>query len=381
MTSAENHLLICVEALPCMAAIEDRRTRTAPDSRVIAQRYTLGHPLAHGGMASVWRGWDRRLFRPVAIKTLREEDMEDESAHARLRREAHVLAALSHPHIVDVHDMIEEDGRPYLIMELVEGEDLKRRIYRHGALEPLDALEIAQQICLALQATHDHNVIHRDVKPHNILLGPERQAKLVDFGLALSPLDSEPEESGVVFGTPEYMAPEQAMGQRITAATDLYGLGVTLYEALTGNAPFRSPSAEETMKRQISAPVTPLRSLRPDLGKGVEAVVMRALEKDADLRYSSARQMEAALGAAVYDARSSRSRFAVSLANLSARAPQTSDMAGPLSTYDVMGDDSLIEWETTTPEPLWIRLLWVMIAINIMLAITLLCVLALRVSM
>jgi len=331
-------------------------------------------------MATVFRGWDGRLSRPVAIKTLHEDDLEDASAHVRLRREARVLATLSHPHIVGVHDMVEEDGRPYLIMELVEGEDLKRRIYRRGALDPLDAMEIAQQMCLALQEIHSHRVIHRDVKPHNILLAPERRATLIDFGLALSLFDPELEESGVVFGTPEYMAPEQAMGQRLSAATDLYGLGVTLYEALSGNAPFRSPSAEETMKRQISAPVTPLRRLRPDLAKGVEAVVMRALEKDADHRFSSARQMEAALNEATSEARSNRSRFAMPLAPLSP-APQESGKVDTLAAYDPMGQDALSEWETSTPEPLWVRLLWVLVALNIVLAITLLCIIVLRISM
>lgn len=363
-----------------MSAIEDRRTRTAPDSRILAQRYALERPLAQGGMATIWYGWDYRLCRPVAIKTLRDADLDNDDARVRLQREALVLAILSNPYIVDVHDMLEENGRPYLIMELVAGEDLKRRIYQRGPLDPVDALEIGRQICFALQETHDHRVIHRDVKPHNILLTRERQAKLVDFGLALSPLDSEPEESGVVLGTPEYMAPEQAMGERITAATDLYGLGVTLYEALSGDAPFRSPSAEETMKQQVSAPVTPLRSLRPDLAKGVEAVVMRALEKDAGRRYTSAQQMEAALGEAAYDAHSYRNVFAMSLAQLPADISPAPGVVGAPPSYAPQ-DPLLFEEEATTPEPLWMRLLWVMIAINIMLAIALLCAIALHVSM
>ncbi len=363
-----------------MATIEGRRAGTAPESRLVAQRYTLGDLLAYGGMATIWRGWDRRLYRPVAIKTLRGDDMNDATAFARLRREALVLAALSHPSIVDVHDMIEEDGIPYLIMELVDGVDLKRRICQRGALHPLEALEIGRQICRALQETHDHRVIHRDVKPHNILLARDRRAKLVDFGLALSPLDCDPEDSGVVFGTPEYMAPEQAMGERITAATDLYGLGVTLYEALTGEAPFRSPSAEETMKWQISAPVTPLRTLRPDLAKGVEAVVMRALEKDAGRRYTSAQEMEAALGEAAYSARGNRAVFAAPFTYLSADMSLASGVVGASASYAPQ-EEQVIEGEVTPREPLWIRLLWVMIALNIMLAIALLCALVLGAPM
>ena len=133
---------------------------------------------------------------------------------------------------------------------------------------------------------------------------------MTDFGLAISPLDTLPEHADVVFGTPEYMAPEQAMGEQITAATDLYGLGVTLYEALSGDAPFQTPSAEETMKRHISTPITPLRALRPELPRCIETVVMRALEKEPERRYCAAREMEQALLQAAYDARDQRAVFA-----------------------------------------------------------------------
>lgn len=354
-----------------MAAIEDRRARTAPNRLLIAQRYELGQALAHGGMATVWRGWDRRLCRPVAIKTLREGDLTDSSARTRLRREALVSAALSHPNIVEVHDAVEEDGKPYLIMELVEGEDLKRRIYQRGALDPLEALDIAQQICLALQAAHLRGVIHRDVKPHNILMMRGRHAKLTDFGLALSPLDTEPEDTSVVFGTPEYMAPEQAMGERTAAATDIYGLGVTLYEALSGDAPFRSPSAEETMKQHISDPVTPLRSLRPDLAPGIEMIVMRALEKEPERRFTSAHQMEEALSEVARATRSSRVVFATSMT----RAPFT-DAAPTYRTRDYTPRAG-----QTLPESSWVRLMWVVFMLNIMLALSLLCAFVLHLTM
>jgi serine/threonine-protein kinase len=364
-----------------MTAIEDRR-RTAPARVVIAQRYELGQPLAHGGMATLWRGWDRRLCRPVAVKTLREDDLTDASAYTRLRREALVSAALSDPHIVEVHDFIEQDGRPYLIMELVEGEDLKRRIYQRGALDPLDALEIARQVCLALQASHKRGVIHRDVKPHNILLTTGLHAKLTDFGLALSPLDTDPEDSSVVFGTPEYMAPEQAMGERISAATDLYGLGITLYEALSGDAPFQSPSAEETMKWHISVPVTPLRHLRPDLAPCIEDVVMRALEKEPERRYLAAQQMEQALSEAAHAARTHRAVFATPAWQQGAAAPYAA--GGAVASYGVAQP-----WRTThdtsraprLPDALWVRLMWVVFALNIMLALSLLCAFVLHLTM
>ena len=382
-----------------MAAIEDRRTRTAPSHTLIAQRYELGQSLAHGGMATIWRGWDRRLCRPVAIKTLREDDLGDATAHARLRREALVSAALSHPHIVEIHDLVEDEGRPYLIMELVEGEDLKRRIYQRGALDPFDALEIGAQICQALQATHLRGVIHRDVKPHNILMARGAHAKLTDFGLALSPLDTDPEDTGIVFGTPEYMAPEQAMGERIVAATDLYGLGVTLYEALAGDAPFRSPSAEETMKRHISTPITPLRVLRPDLAPSIEAVVMRALEKEPARRFVSAHQMEEALGEAAYEARRHRDVFAVSTVSTVqplGATPFAASMTGVTGVMGVAGvadrasawgsDDPLdlsayVGWGVKLPDEFWVRLMWVVFALNVMLAISLILAFALHLSL
>ncbi len=368
-----------------MAAVEDQRTTAAPAPTLIAQRYELGQPLAHGGMATLWRGWDRRLYRPVAIKTLREDDLADASAYTRLRREALVSAALSDPHIIEAHDLVEEDGRPYFIMELVEGEDLKRRIYQRGALDPLEALEIARQICLALQAAHLRGVIHRDVKPHNILLTASMHAKLIDFGLAFSPLDTEPVDNDLVFGTPEYMAPEQAMGERISAATDIYGLGVTLYEALSGDAPFQTPSAEETMKQHISTPIMPLRQLRPDLPRAVEDVVMRTLEKDPERRYLTAQQMEHALCEAAHEARAQRAVFAVGAWQPSADLTYASGASGgALTGYRSTATTNPAppaSWTALLPDAFWVRLMWVVFALNIILVISLLCAFVLHLAM
>ncbi|HEX8997274.1 MAG TPA: serine/threonine-protein kinase [Ktedonobacterales bacterium] len=370
-----------------MAAIEDQRARIAPirSATLIAHRYELGQTLALGGMATVWRGWDRRLCRPVAVKTLRQEDLDDATAHTRLRREALVLAALSHPNIVEAHDVVEEDGWPYLIMELVEGEDLKRRIHQRGAIDPLEALGIARQMCEALHAAHLRGVIHRDVKPHNILLTRSRHAKLTDFGLALSPLDTDPEDTSVVFGTPEYMAPEQAMGERVTVSTDLYGLGVTLYEALSGEAPFRSPSAEETMKQHISTPITPLRTLRPDLAPGIEDVVMRALEKEPRRRYASARQMEDALTEAARHYSAARTTFP---APARAKWPTKAAAHDAAIDWERWADDQRDDTEVRAPangpklpESFWVRLMWVVFALNVMLAITLVCALVLHLAL
>lgn len=386
-----------------MTTIEDRRPQTAPTPGLLARRYELGRPLAPGGMATLWRGWDRRLCRPVAVKTLREDDTAEPNAYARLRREALVSAAVSHPHIVEVHDLIEVEGRPYLIMELVEGEDLKRRIHQRGALDPLDALDVAQQICRALAAAHEREIIHRDVKPHNILLTADLHAKLTDFGLALSPLDTTPEQKDIVFGTPEYMAPEQAMGGQLSAQTDLYGLGVTLYEALSGDAPFRGPSAEETMKQHISAPITPLRALRPELPEPIEEVVMCALEKEPALRFSAACEMEEALARAAYATQSGRVSFGVPTGiplaaavcapgrapgRASDRAPgvapafpRTAPLGARLRFTAYDNDARRARHPVRMPDAFWVRLIWVVFALNIMLALALLCAFVLHMAM
>jgi serine/threonine-protein kinase len=352
-----------------MATIEDRRVRPVPGATMIAQRYELGQPLAQGGMATIWHGWDHRLARPVAIKTVREDRLDDDEALSRLRREAFVLATLRHPHIVDVYDLLEEDERSYLIMELVEGEDLKQWMRRHGALDPLDALDIARQICLALQKAHTHGVVHRDVKPHNILMTRGPYAKLIDFGLAFSPFDESLEMANMALGTPEYMAPEQAMGGRILATTDVYGLGITLYETLAGDVPFRNSSAMETMRQQVSANVTPLRRLRPDLPKAVETVVMRALEKDAGRRFPSAEEMAGALAEAAADARMRHDAFTFALSQ-------------PITPWrprvDLWGDELVASEASEALEPHWAQALWAVIAVNIMLAIAVLCAIVLR---
>ena len=381
-----------------MTTIEDRRTQTAPTLGLLARRYELGRLLAQGGMATLWRGWDRRLCRPVAVKTLREDDTAEPNAHTRLRREALVSAAVSHPHIVEVHDLIEVDGHPYLIMELVEGEDLKQRIRQRGALDPFDALAVARQTCMALAAAHEREIIHRDVKPHNILLTADLHAKLTDFGLALSPLDTTPEQKDIVFGTPEYMAPEQAMGGRLSAQVDLYGLGVTLYEALSGDAPFRGPSAEETMKQHISTPITPLRALRPELPEPIEEVVMRALEKEPELRFSDAREMEEALARAAYATRDARVAFAMpdwapgfapgfapglALGAASGIVPafaRTAPLGARMRFAAYDNDARRARRPARMPDAFWVRLLWVIFALNIMLALALLCAFVLHMA-
>lgn len=289
---------------------------------LIAGRYIQGEPLGSGGAAVVWRGWDIRAGRAVALKTPRGlERNVDEPGHRqdhemsalsemepgsvtltalrqRIRHEGRIMSSLIYPHIARVYEYVEVDGCPWLALELVEGLDLRHVTSGRGPLSALDALDVGRQMCAALAAIHAAGVIHRDVKPQNILLSPGGYATLIDFDLAWTPELGDEGEPGLVYGTPEYMAPEQAMGERISAATDLYSLGVTLYELLAGSAPFHSGSASAIMWRHVAEPPPPLREWRQDLPAPVERVVMRALAKDPGRRYRTAEAMDRALAQA-----------------------------------------------------------------------------------
>lgn len=269
---------------------------TALEGVTVASRYELRAHLATGGMAAVFRAWDHRLCRPVAVKVLRELDSADPSAIERFRREARSTAALQSPYIVDVYDFLRDDGCYYLVMELVEGINLKEHLALNGPLPPEEAFPIAIQVCRALEAAHAHGFIHRDIKPQNILLDPSGLAKLADFGIVHIPRARGFTTSGMVLGTADYISPEQAQGDPLAPTTDVYSLGVVLYEMLTALLPFEGSTPVTVALQHTSAPVPPLRSIRREISRDVERVVMRALEKNPERRYASARAMAIALG-------------------------------------------------------------------------------------
>jgi tRNA A-37 threonylcarbamoyl transferase component Bud32 len=259
---------------------------TATASTVIGDRYRLDERIAVGGMGEVWRGRDTVLDRDVAVKILRSEFVGDASSRERFRDEARHTAALTHPGIAAVFDYGEFEERPYLVMELVQGEPLSAAIQRDGALPADRALDIVGQAALALQAAHDAGVVHRDVKPGNLLICPDGTVKVTDFGIARAAESAAPATAtGLVVGTAAYLSPEQASGIGAGPASDIYALGVVGYECLTGARPFGGDSAVAVATAHVTAAPPALPASVPPL---VADFIMRALEKDPARRQPSA---------------------------------------------------------------------------------------------
>lgn len=284
---------------PTSAGRGRRRIWTALEGITVGGRYELQAYLATGGMAAVFRGWDHRLGRPVAVKTLRLLDAAEPVDVERFRREARAAAALRSPKIVEVYDFFADQGCYYLVMELVEGINLKQRIATHGPLDPAEALAIAIEVCQGLEVAHAAGFIHRDIKPQNILLGDDGTIKLTDFGIVHVPWAPRFTAGGIVLGTADYVSPEQAQGLALAPTTDLYSLGVVLYEALTGTLPFTGTTPVAVAMQHAAELAPPLRERNPDIPAAVERVVLRALRKDPATRYPTARAMAAALRAAL----------------------------------------------------------------------------------
>ncbi len=268
-----------------------------PGKRLL-DRYQITQKLGAGGMGVVYRARDEKLGREVAIKMLHRGVVADDDARGRFRREARALAKMNHAHIASVHDVIEQDGADCIVMELVAGESLAAKL-RSGALPVREATTIALQVAEALEEAHEQGVIHRDLKPANVMITPKGQAKVLDFGLArlLGPADvtqTALETSGVM-GTPLYMPPEQALGQKADVRSDLWSLGVTYYESLTGVEPFRRPTILAILRAITDETVRPMRELCPQTPLLAEQIVARALEKDPELRYQHARDFAADL--------------------------------------------------------------------------------------
>lgn len=269
--------------------MEQNRTSLENPSGLVGGRYRLIEHIRGGGMGTVWRADDERLGRPVAVKILHGALDGDPTIRERFRREAIAASTISHPSIASVFDYVEEADRRAIVMELVDGETLAARIAR-GPLAPAEAALVFDQVLGALQALHDRGVLHRDVKPSNILLTSDGRVKVTDFGVASMAGEATLTMTGTFMATPQYAAPEQLRGEPSTPATDIYQTGVTLYEALSGKPPFQGETPVATAMARLTQDPPPL----PTDG-AVAAAAMRALERDPAGRFASAQQMRDAL--------------------------------------------------------------------------------------
>ncbi len=260
---------------------------------LIAGRYRIDEEIGRGGMATVFRAFDRSLERPVAVKVLRPELAADEEIVARFRAEAQAAARLSHPNIVQIYDTGEDAGLHFLVMEYLPEPDLKTVIRDYAPLPAHKVAEVAMQACEALGYAHQHGLIHRDVKPHNILFSADGRAKLADFGIAAA--IGERSKGASLLGSAHYVSPEEVHGNAPTPQSDLYSLGVVMYECLTGRTPFQGETAEAVISKRVGGPPPAPRSFNPNLPPAAEHVVLHAMARDANQRYQSAGEMLADL--------------------------------------------------------------------------------------
>jgi serine/threonine protein kinase len=274
------------------------------EGTLIAGRYEIREHIATGGMASVFKTWDHRVERIVAIKILRSLDKNDSRAVERFRREARAAASLAHPNAVTIYDFVEEQGQYFLVMEYIQGPTLKQLVGQRRQLQAREAIEIAAQVCAVLQVAHARRLIHRDIKPQNIMLAWSGAAslgdggawvKLTDFGIVRVAEEAGLTNSGIVLGTADYLSPEQARGETLTASSDLYSLGVVMFEMLTGRPPFVGPTAVSIAMQHASANPPALHQFNPNIPPALEQLVIRTLQKEPDDRFSSAAEMQQAL--------------------------------------------------------------------------------------
>ena len=249
-------------------------------------RYRLDARIGAGGMSTVYRALDETLQRQVAIKLMNREVTSDSGQLERFRREARAVAQLSHPHIVGVIDAGEDEGRPYIVFEYINGETLKERIRRCGRLPIAEAVAYAIEIARALGAAHARHIVHRDVKPQNVLIDEEGSAKVTDFGIARTLDEDGLTADGRVLGTTDYVSPEQALGQHVTGQSDLYSLGSVLFEMLTGEVPFKGEGQVAVAMKHVREALPDVQSLRPEVSSALAAVLDRATAKRQEHRYA-----------------------------------------------------------------------------------------------
>jgi serine/threonine-protein kinase len=281
-----------------MSQPPDGATQRIEGEGLLAGRYSLLEKIGEGGAAEVFRARDQRLDRIVAIKILRRQYVHDQASRARFINEARSAAGLTHPNIVDVYDFGEApDGSMFIAMQFVEGHDLKDVLQKRGRMTAAEAISIASQVCAALSAAHARGLIHRDVKPQNILIDRKGHARLSDFGIVKALSGPELTQTGMTFGTAAYISPEQATGQPISAASDVYGLGCVMYEMLAGTPPFTGDNPAIVAYKQVWEQPRPLHMLAPETPPSLERIIMTCLQKDPRARYPNTDSLAADLTA------------------------------------------------------------------------------------
>ncbi|MFA5882694.1 MAG: protein kinase [Acidimicrobiia bacterium] len=269
-------------------------SQTAP-GRVLAGRYRLDQLIARGGMASVWLGRDELLGRRVAVKTLHPDLAHDDALRGRFRQEAVAAAGLTDPNIVATYDTGDDEGTAFIVMELVDGESLRQLLDRRRVLDPPEACTIAHQVASALEHAHRQGIVHRDIKPANVLVPREGPVKVTDFGIAKATGGGDFTRTGTVVGTARYLSPEQVQGLPTDARTDVYSLGLVLYEMLAGRPAYSGDTEMATAIARLSGPPTPIAQVRPGISPALASVIDQALQPDPAHRIPSAAAFDQAL--------------------------------------------------------------------------------------
>ena len=259
---------------------------------LLGERYRIIDTLGEGGMANVYLAKDIILQRKVAVKVLRLDLQKDPQTEARFQREALATSELSHPNIVSVLDVGTDQGLPYMVMEYVDGPDLKEYIQQNYPLDLHQVINIMDQILSAVALAHKHNVIHRDLKPQNILMDKRGNIKIADFGIAVALNQSSVTQTNSIMGSVHYMSPEQTRGGMVTKQSDIYSLGIILYELITGHVPFSGDTPVAIALKHAQEPVPSIRQKNPEIPQALENVVLKATAKDPRDRYSSAQEMK-----------------------------------------------------------------------------------------
>lgn len=264
------------------------------DKKVFGERYKITERIGIGGMAEVFKAQDSTLGRTVAVKVMLPQYAADRTFAKRFRQEAQAAANLTSPYIVNIYDWGQDDGMYYIVMEYVRGTDLKSAIQSRGSIHPRKVAEIGSQVCSALSVAHSYNIIHRDIKSANIMVQTDGNVKVMDFGIAQAGNSDMTQDSNVL-GTAHYVSPEQAQGKQLAGTSDLYSLGIVMYEACTGQLPFDGPDAVSVAMKQVSEQPIPPRAINSSIDATLEAIILKAMSKDPNERYATANEMKQAL--------------------------------------------------------------------------------------